>query len=50
MDDDEVGLFVRLGLELDAHPAVALVGAAEGARRDRVGEDEEGRRVAALGS
>ena len=42
VDDDLAVLIARVGLEADAHPAVALVGAAEVARRHRVGEGEEG--------
>ena len=46
--DDLARLVVRLGLELHAHPAVALVAAAEAARHHRVGEGEEAVLVAAL--
>ncbi len=46
--DDLAGLIVRLGLELDPHPAVALVAAPVAARHHRVGEREEAVRVAAL--
>ena len=48
VDGDLAVLVARMRLVLDAHPAVALVGALEAARRDRVGEGEEGRVVAAL--
>ena len=46
--DDLAGLVVRLGLELHAHPAVALVAAPVTTRHDRVGEREEAVGVAAL--
>ena len=46
--DDLARLVVRLGLELHAHPAVALVAAPVAARHDRVGEREEAVLVAAL--
>ena len=46
--DDLAGLVVRLGLELDAHPAVAFVATPEAARHHRVGEREEAAGVAAL--
>jgi hypothetical protein len=39
---------LRLALELDAHPAVTLVGAEIIPRRDGVGENEEGGLLAAL--
>ena len=47
MDDDLVVGAARLRLVLDAHPAVALVVAAETARGNRVGEREERGAVAA---
>jgi hypothetical protein len=46
--DDLAWLVVRLGLELHAHPAMALVAAAETARHHRVGEREKAVLVAAL--
>src|SRR5437763_12325565 len=42
MNDDLARLPARLGLETHAEPAVRLVVLLEAARRDRVGEDEEG--------
>ena len=38
VDDDLARLVVRVGLEFDAHPAVAFVAALVAARDDRVGE------------
>jgi len=46
--DDLARLVVRLGLELHAHPAVALVAAAVAPRHHGVGEREEAVRVAAV--
>ena len=46
--DDLARLVVRLGLELHAHPAVALVAAPVAAGHDRVGEREEAVVVTAL--
>ena len=46
--DDLARLVAGLGLELHAHPAVALVAALVAARHHGVGEGEEGGRVAAL--
>ena len=48
VDDDLVVGAVGSRLELDAHPAVAFVVAAEAARGNRVGEREERGAVAAL--
>ena len=47
MQDDLAVLVARMGLEPHSHPAVAFVGALEVSGRDRVGEHEEGGRVAA---
>ena len=47
VEDDLAVLVARMGLEPHAHPAVALVGALEVARRNGVGEHEERGRVAA---
>ena len=46
VQDDLARFIVRMGLELDAHPAVAFVAAAEAPGYDGVGEGEEGRVVA----
>ena len=48
VNDDLLVGAARPRLKPNAHPAVALVVAAEAARRDRVGEREERRAVAAL--
>ena len=49
--DQDLAVFIaRVSLIFDAHPAVALVGALVIARRDGVGEDEEGGGVAARGA
>ena len=45
--DDLAVLVARMGLKPHAHPAVALVGALEVARRNGVGKRKEGGRVAA---
>ena len=47
VDDDARGLVARAALELDAHPAMAVVVAAKGARGHGIGEREEGGGVAA---
>ena len=47
VQDDLARLVARVGLELDAHPAVALVAAPEAAGDHGVGEGEERGRVAA---
>ena len=47
VQDDLAVLVARMGLKSHAHPAVALVGALEVARRNRVGKGEERGRVAA---
>ena len=47
VDDDLAVLIAGVGLELDAHPAVALIGALKVAGGDGIGEGEEGGAVSA---